>query len=236
MRELEQRAYCYLGRNPVLYMDMIEALRRGTGSVYAVREDGAVIYERNSQAYFLAAESGQSCAALCLGLQKPRQLVVHDMGSAQALKEMYHYESMMECLAAAYLAPDPPPVRGGFQLHTLEGREAEMARELFGEEVGSEDLELRLEAGAVLGAFTTANELAGVVGLYPEGGIGLLASRPEPKEKGAQRALLAGVTSWCLQQCLAPYAHVPSWEEGMIADMTRLGYSFSERALYWLAD
>ena len=44
------------------------------------------------------------------------------------------------------------------------------------------------------------------------------------------------MTSWCLQQCLAPYAHVPSWEEGMIADMTRLGYSFSERALYWLAD
>ena len=40
MRELEQRAYSFLGREAVLCMDMVEALRRGLGSVAAVREDG----------------------------------------------------------------------------------------------------------------------------------------------------------------------------------------------------
>ena len=44
MQELEQRAYSYLGRAPVMRMDMLEALRRGCGSVAAVREDGALIY------------------------------------------------------------------------------------------------------------------------------------------------------------------------------------------------
>ncbi len=43
MREMEQMALSYLGRNPILCMDMVEALRRGDGVVSAVRTDGVLI-------------------------------------------------------------------------------------------------------------------------------------------------------------------------------------------------
>ena len=41
MRELEQRACSYLGRDPILHMDMLEALRRGEQSP---GEDGERIF------------------------------------------------------------------------------------------------------------------------------------------------------------------------------------------------
>ena len=106
MQELEQRAYSYLGRAPVMRMDMLEALRRGCGSVAAVREDGALIYVGKSGAYLLAAENLLAAEALCAAILSRGQVAVHNLDNARLVADKLGYEQMMVCRAAAYLEPE----------------------------------------------------------------------------------------------------------------------------------
>ncbi len=235
MRELEQKAYSYLGRDPVLCMDMLEALRRGGGSVTAVSEEGALIFEKNSHAYLLAAENSEAGERLVLGMKKPVQLAVHDAGDPALFQDLFHYEQMLECWAAAYLDPAPPFVSGHFAVAPLEERQLDGILEAFPGEFEEDELGRRLQSGVMHGAYR-GHTLAGVVGLYPEGGVGMLAIRPEEDYMRAGKALLGFITGWCLERCLAPFAHVPAWDERQTELYRKVGYTLSEKTLFWLGD
>lgn len=233
MRELEQRAYSFLGRRAILCMDMVEALRRGLASVSAVREDGALIYVRATGTYMLAGNI-QAEEAMDLLRSRPVQLAVHDRKSAEMLRDKLGYEGMMECHAAAYIEPFPPrPGRFDIRaIRQLEPRHEDAVLEAFPEDFDPYDLRERLAAGALHGVADAAGML-GVIGLYPEGGIGMLYLRPDAPEDAAL-GLAAYVTGWCLENCLAPFVHIPTGDQALREIYERLGYTFSKEEMYWL--
>lgn len=231
MRELEQRAYCYLGRDPVLYMDMLEALRRGSAAVSAVREDGVLLFERSSGAWLLAAKDCQAGEALAAGVERPAQMAVHDEKNAMMFRDHFRFTQVMECFSAAYLEPEAMPVRESCRVEPIEMGDVELALAAFGDEYSEGELLGRIRAGQLLGAFRN-RELLGMIGLYPEGSIGMLAVRPE--EQRAAEELLAGMTAWCLKNCLAPYAHIPAGEKELAELYRGAGYTFAESSLFWL--
>lgn len=235
MRELEQRAYSYLGRAPILCMDMLEALRRGDGSVYAVSEEGALIYERNSRAYMLAAENSGAGERLVMGMKKPVQLAVHNSGDAALFQELFHYSQAMECWAAAYLDPEPPYVSSRYGVRELDESFGEEILRSFPDEFGEDEIYQRLQSGVMHGSFAD-RELTGLVGIYPEGGIGMLTVKPGQDWKKTAGALVAYITGWCLEKCFAPFAHIPVWDEEALKLYKKLGYTISEKTLFWLGD
>lgn len=233
MRELEQKAYSYLGRDPVLCMDMLEVLRRGGGSVYAVSEEGALIYERNSRAYMLAAENNEAGERLTLGMKKPLQLAVHDAGGPEYFCDLFQYEQTLECVAAAYLDPEPPYVSSRFALRALAVEDEEDILSALKGEFEENELERRLASGVMHGAYR-GGELAGVVGLYPEGGVGMLAVRENEDYMKVGKALVGFITGWCLEKCFAPFAHIPAWDERQVELYRQVGYTMSEKTMFWL--
>lgn len=235
MREMEQRAYSYLGKAPVLCMDMLEALRRGDGSVYAVSEEGTLIYERNSRAYMLAANNSGAGERLVQGMKKPAQLAVHDCGDAALFRDLFHYSEMMECRAAAYLDPEPPYVPGRYGIQELDESFGEEILRSFPEEFSEDEIYQRLQSGVMHGSFE-GRELTGLVGIYPEGGIGMLTVKPGKDWQKTAGALAAYITGWCLEKCLAPFAHIPVWDEAALKLYKKLGYTVSEKTLFWLGD
>ncbi len=234
MKELEQRACSYLGRDPILYMDMVELLRRGQGTVAAVREDGALVYVPASRAYLLAAENTQAGEALSVGLLKPGQVAVHDPENARLVGDILGYGQQLECRAAAYLEPLPPSA-GDFVLDPLGEDQVERILEEFPGEFEREELRERLRAGVMRGLFE-GGQLQGLAGLYPEGGLGMLSVKPPYMERGAAQALLSGVTAWCLEQGLAPFAHIPAEDLALQELYRQLGYTLSDTSLYWLGE
>lgn len=239
MREMEQRALSYLGRNPILCMDMVEALRRGDGIVSAVRVDGVLIHVRRSGTYLLAA--GDTAAAGALGelIRGARQLAVHDRDNALLLRDELGFGVLGEYRAAAYVNPFSPGGRG-FDLRLIRplGPEQEDAlMELFPDEFDRDELRERLMAGALHGVLRHREPL-GIVGVYPEGGIGMLAARGD-LEEGERSELLGGllayITGWCLDNCLAPFAHIPAEDGGLLSLYEQAGYTVCEKNMYWLA-
>ena len=235
MREMEQRAYSFLGRDPVLCMDMLEALRRGDCSVYAVSEEGTLIRERNSRAFMLAAENSEAGERLVMGLKKPVQLAVHGSAEAALFQELFHYNQVMECQAAAYLDPEPPFVPSRYGVRELDESFAGEILAAFPDEFDEVEIAQRLQSGAMHGSFT-AGELTGLIGIYPEGGIGMLAVRPDQDWEKTAGALAGHITGWCLRQCFAPFVHIPRWDQPLLGLYQKLGYTVSEKPLYWLGD
>lgn len=233
MRELEQRAYSYLGRDPILRMDMVEALRRGDGTVASVREDGVLVYVARSGVYLLAAENAQAGEALAQGIFRPSQAAVHDEGNARLVLDMLGLRGMMACYAGAYLEPEPPEA-GEYEFHTLEEVHRRAVLEEFPEAFGEEELRERMRAGALQGLFEK-NRLLGVIGLYPEGGLGYLTVKPEERGRGLEPALAAHMTGWCLEHCFAPFVHVPAEDEEMLEAYRQVGYTFHEQMIYWIS-
>lgn len=229
MRELEQRAYSYLGRAPVMRMDMLEALRRGLGTVAAVREDGVLISIEKSGAYLLAAENPSAAESLCAAILRHGQVAVHNLDNARLVADKLGYGQMMVCRAAVYLEPYPPPVEPapGQTLLPLapEHRGEVLAR--FPEAFSPAELEDMLRTGSGLCLFE--QELLGVIGLYPEGGIAEPAVLPGREELCLP--LIGGITRWCLENCLAPFAHI---SEELADTYRQLGYTVSESEMAWL--
>lgn len=235
---MEQMALSYLGRRPVLCMDMLEALRRGNGTVSAVSLDGVLINVPRSGAYLLAAVDTAAAGALGGLCKGARQLAVHDKKNAELLRDELGFGTMMECRAAAYLSPMPPrslgfdaglvkPLRPGQEDMVLEGLPGEFERD---------EVRERLSAGELHG-FLRDGGVMGTVGLYPEGGIGMLAVRQGLEEQETVEmlgGLIAYITGWCLESCLAPFVHIPAEDEGMLAVYQQMGYTVSEESMYWL--
>ena len=237
MREMEQRALSYLGRNPVLCMDMVEAIRRGDGVVSAVRMDGVLISVPRSGAFLLAA--GDTAAAGALGelIRGAVQLAVHDKKNAEQLVDELGFGAVMECRAAAYLSPMPPRSRGFDlrQVKPLGAGQEDLVLESFPDEFDRDELRERISAGALHGVIRH-REMQGVIGLYPEGGIGMLAVRQDLGEEAPEllSGLEAYITGWCLENCLAPFVHVPAGNEDILGIYEQAGYTVSEKSMFWL--
>lgn len=237
MREMEQRAYSYLGRNPILCMDMVEALRRGDGVVSAVRMDGVLVHVRKSEAYLLAAGNIEAAEALGKLVERATQISVHDRKNAELLRDKLGFQ-VMECRAAAYIDPKPPGGRGFDlrQVGPLGPDQEDAVLESFPGEFDRDEIRERLRAEALHGVIRK-KELQGMVGIYPEGGIGMLAVRKDLEEQEAVQmlgGLVAYITGWCLENCFAPFAHIPVGDEGTLALYEQTGYTVCDKNMYWL--
>ncbi|MGY3777578.1 hypothetical protein [Isobaculum melis] len=51
------KAVTYLSKQPILHMDMLQLIARGTTQIIAVSDEGVLLFDTMSQAYFVTANS-----------------------------------------------------------------------------------------------------------------------------------------------------------------------------------
>ena len=60
----QEAAQAYLCRDPVLYANLLEALRRGSAELLEAGEEGVLLYERGCGAYMMSAASPAAAGRL----------------------------------------------------------------------------------------------------------------------------------------------------------------------------
>ena len=55
--EANETALTYLSQNKLLYLNMLEVLRRGSAELLYAGEDGVLLYDRGAEAHMLSARN-----------------------------------------------------------------------------------------------------------------------------------------------------------------------------------
>ena len=191
---LNETALACLNRNRLLYLNMLEVLRRGSAELLWAGEGGVLLYDRGSGAYMLTARDRATLDGMLPLLPADCDLLVgHDLWYRDELAGRFGLWKEELCVQAAWMAPEPPeaPAFGG-GLRLLGEEWAPYVCEHYSKSDigGLEHIRQAIGAG-MLGAFVDGT-LAGFAGFHGEGSIGLLEVLPAYRRRGLGEALLRG--------------------------------------------
>ena len=234
--DLRKTALAYLNQNRLLYLNMLEVLRRGSGSLLWAGEDGVLLYDGPSGAHMLSARSRSALDGMLRLLPADCALLVgHEMWYRDELAERYGLWKEEPCLQAAWLAPEPPRIPDfGGELRLLDETwtPAVCAHYSKAELAGEEDVAAAIRTG-MLGAFVDG-ALAGFAGFHSEGTIGFLEVLPAYRRRGLGEILLLGAVRMALERGQYAFGQVLVGNAPSLALQKKAGMTLSEQPLYWL--
>lgn len=228
-------------RDPALYLDLTEPVRRGAGEVLYASENGALVAvdlgrgTGDGQILFsLWAQDQDTARQLCRRIPcRPQSVTVHEACSLPALEEAFGYRKFNPCWQAGYFAKEPlPEPTLPFALVPLG---PEHLDQVYGHYklTGRDYLARRLAAGAMTGAFTAEGNLAGFMGTHEEGTLGLLEVLPGYRRQGVATLLQSHMTNLALQRGQIPYGQIFEGNAPSLALQRSLGFRCARGYLYW---
>ena len=227
-------ALARLTGNRLLYIDMLEVLRRGTAQICRAGPDGVLLYDPPSEVWFVDAETPAVLEEMLPLMGGCTILTGHQMWCKGILAAHFAFQTEQVCRQSAWLAPQPPPVPPfGGEIRRLDRSWAVWAEEHYSHSFGGvEYMEGAIDRG-MLGAFV-AGSPAGFISTHIEGSIGMLEVLPQYRRRGVGEALLLAMTAFCMEQGQYPYGQVFTDNGPSLALQRKVGMTLSEELLFWL--
>lgn len=231
---LKETALARLTGNRLLYIDMLEVLRRGTAQVRRAGPDGVLLYDPPSEVWFVDAETPAVLEEMLPMMEGCTILTGHQMWYKDALAARFGFQTEQICHQSAWMADQPPEVPDfGGEIHQLDQSWAEWAEDHYSHSFGGVAyMEEAIDRG-MLGAFV-AGKPAGFIATHIEGSMGMLEVLPQYRRKGIGEALLLAMTSFCLELGMYPYGQVFTDNGPSLALQRKVGMTLSEELLFWL--
>lgn len=229
----------YLARDPVLYLDLTEAVRRGEGWVVDSCSTGALVAYRNYEqdghptGFTLCAADLATARALLANLPEDTEFIVaHEEHCLPLIQERFPIAPFHPSLQMAYLEGKPLPLPDlGLSVRLLE--EVHLPTALAHYPLGDEVyLRWLLERGELYGAFD-GNTLLGFMGRHAEGSLGLLEVLPQYRRRGIATLLQSFMTNLELSRGHIPYGQVFLDNAPSLALQQSLGFRSSDSPLFW---
>ena len=233
--EANEAALTYLNQNKLLYLNMLEVLRRGSAELLYAGEDGVLLYDRGAEAHMLSARNRGALEKFLPFLEGSDTVVGHEDWYREELTQRLGMWQETPCYQAAWLAeesPELPPFDGKLRPLGLEWAPFIFAHYGKSDIGGLPHIEEAVRQG-MLGAFVDG-ELAGFVGFHPEGSIGLLEVLPPYRRRGLGEVLLLGAVRLALERGQYAFGQVLVDNAPSLALQKKAGLTVSEDTLYWL--
>lgn len=231
-------------QDPVRYLDMTEAVRRGIGSVLYASPTAALVdipgpeQTEGSHTYLMCCAGMEDARFLCglLPAAGGFLLAAHEEFSVPLLKERFGATLFLEgsSYQAAFLAPQPLrlPDRG-LTLRQLDAGGLPQVAAHYKLE-GEDYLRSLLERGQLFGGFLDG-VMIGFVGRHTEGSIGLLEIFPPYRRRGFASALEGHMINLELSLGHVPFGQVLTDNAPSLALQRSLGMALSAGTLCWLS-
>ena len=230
----KETALARLTGNRLLYIDMLEVLRRGTAQVRRAGSDGVLLYDPPSEVWFVDAETPAVLEEMLPLMEGCTILTGHQMWYKDALAAHFGFQTEQICHQAAWMTDQPPEVPDfGGEIRRLDRSWAEWTEAHYSHSFGGVAyMEEAIDRG-MLGAFV-AGKPAGFIATHIEGSMGMLEVLPQYRRKGIGEALLLAMTAFCLEQGKYPYGQVFTDNGPSLALQRKVGMTLSEELLFWL--
>ena len=235
MRELEMAAD-YLARQGLRCVDMLELLRRDSGSVRYAGRDGLLLWDKESGAWFLSARSEADLnRALALIPQEARLATCHEDWYLDAVERHLGLKgrAFFQSVWTKEESPELPPFQG--ELRRLGPEWAERVAEAYCQTFGDVDYILGAIDRGVLGLFDGEN-LAGFIGVHDEGSLGMLEVLPPYRRRGYGLVLQLAIIRAALAEGRYAYGQVAEHNAASLALQQKAGMTVCPEKIYWFME
>ena len=226
------KALAYLNRDPLLYMDMIEPIRRGVAEVLAAGEYGVLLHETMSGAHMLAADTRELGEELLSMVPSGSLWVAHQKFMVDPMLARYRLTHVYECLQAVYLSAEKQKESGELLIRPLDVSYAGQIVAQYAH-AGLAEIEGVLQRGNLFGGFL-GEELAAFGGFHLEGSIGMLEVFPAYRRRGFARQLERYLMNLQLDRGRVPYAQIFMENDASVSLHRKLGFRLAAQPVYWL--
>lgn len=228
-----------LDRDPLLYFDLTETVRRGDGRLIYVCPTGALAaysnYAKDGQdtGFTMFAADLPTAERLCALLPSSTEwLTVHEKFYAHLLRDRFGLQLGQACWQLCYPDGHPLPMpASAFEVRSLDLSHLPQVSAHY-DATNEAYLVWLLERGELYGAFQ-GSALCGFIGRHAEGTIGLLEVLPQYRRRGAASLLQSFMTNLELSRGHIPYGQVFDGNGPSLALQRRLGFQRSASQLYW---
>lgn len=231
----EERALAYLRRDPVLYVNLLEAIRRDSGILLDVGRDGLLLFEQVSGAYMMSAATEGAYRRLIQQVPRECDLFVgHEMWYLDRAAQWLGLKEGLVCFCAAWPSRTPaelPPFQG--ELRLLGPEYAPLVTAHYQESDGDVARMERAIARGMPGIFVEG-ELAGFVGFHDEGSIGMLEVLPAYRRRGLGEVLEKTAINLALERGKYAFGQVVEGNTVSLALQRKVGMVLSETRQFWL--
>ncbi len=232
--EIEQKCLERLGKDKVLHIDMIEALRRGNGRLLFSNKEGAFLWEKKSDSYLISAVSAQAGKRMLekvapivaaknqvLHAGEPGQSVdfgkkavwVHQAEVRECLREQYGLSVMGTYRQTVYTRNVTLPVTKQIEIRELDKTSGQ-------------------ESQIVYGAYVEGM-LAGTVKIMSDGNLDSLQVAESFRRQGIGTALLSVAVNRILELGWLPVGRIGCEQKEALGLVEKLGFRLSKTDL-WL--
>ncbi len=231
-------------RDPVRYIDMTEAVRRGIGTVLYASPSAALVDVPSPE----QPDGFHTYLMCCAGLEEAQRLcgllpsgggfllAAHEDFCVPLLKERFGATLFLEGASyqAAYLRTQPPVFQDcGLAIRQLDVSGLPQVAAHYQLE-GEDYLRSLLERGQLFGGFLNG-VMVGFAGRHTEGSIGLLEILPQYRRQGFATALERYMIRLELSLCHIPFGQVLTDNAPSLALQRSLGMTISSGTLHWLS-
>lgn len=224
-----------LSRDPVLHMDMVEAIRSGNAELLFVSESGVLLRHTLSPVLMMSANDPETAGRMLAAADSTELFVAHQSFTVEMVLQKFPYRGQMPCRQAVYLKNEPLPSVPSPEIKRLDERFLPFIMEHYSHD-DDEDYQLeRLRSGVMFGAFVDGRP-AGFIGMHTEGSIGMLEVLPEFRRRGIALALETFYVNRLLSEGRVPYSQIELTNAPSFALHRKLDFEISANTLTWLME
>ncbi len=231
-------------RDPVRYVDMTEAVRRGIGAVLHASPSAALVGIPSPDcpevfdSYLMSCADMDAAHLLCGLLPDGGDSLIaaHEDFYLPLLQDRFGLGFFLEgaSFQAAYLGVGPCPIpESPLALRQLTVDDLPQVADNYKLE-GEDYLRSLLERGQLFGGFLN-DAMVGFAGRHAEGSIGLLEIFPPYRRRGFASVLERYMINQELARGRIPFGQVVTDNAPSLALQRSLGMTLSEGTLYWLS-
>lgn len=232
--DMLQQALYYLEREPLLHIDMLEAIRRKKANILAASEKGALLYHTCSEVYMMSAKDPDTARDMLIKIHKAILFVAHQPFMIPLAEQALRLKRSLVCVQAAYLKQEPVAMEyEDVQIQRLDESHLKFIQDWYSHELDESYLLERLNAGVLYGAYVQGG-LAGFIGEHAEGSIGMLEILPQYRRRGLGEKLEAYKTNEHVKAGFVPFGQIVTGNTPSLELQKKLGYTISEDTIAWL--
>ncbi|QHI73541.1 GNAT family N-acetyltransferase [Aminipila terrae] len=229
----KSQALQYLEQELLLNMGMIEPIHRDTADILYAQKDGVLLFEKKSGAYMISVDCPDLAQKLIKSITDAKLFAVHQSFCLPIIQSKFVFKNQFKCSQAVYLNKTLIPSDGKIKIYKLNHTHIPVILDNYHAMDDPDYITRLIESEQIYGTFVMGN-LAGFIGMHPEGSIGMLEVLPDFRRQGIGYALESYMVNLMMKKGWIPFCQVFENNTNSIALQKKLGFELSNQYLYWL--